>query len=164
MNMRKAVTDQTIRFSVAIQATPQVFWSLLADDNHRARWWGSHVAVETVQGGLFRETWNNGEREVVTAGKIIEVEPPRHLSMTWADDDWPSFTTLQLDISAHPPGGSRLELTHRGWEIHAFPARRQLIADHAAGWERHLRSLASYAESHSSLEQKVIPALKNMGG
>jgi uncharacterized protein YndB with AHSA1/START domain len=125
MEMRKTIADRAIGFLIVLDVAPQDLWALLTEDAHLALWWGSHVTMEAVEGGSFRETWNDGERKVVTAGKILAADRPQHLSMTWADDDWPAVTTPALDISAQPSSASRLKLTHQGWEIHALPGRKR---------------------------------------
>jgi uncharacterized protein YndB with AHSA1/START domain len=148
--MRKTITDQAIRLSAAIALPPARLWPLLTQNAHIANWWGGYVTLAPAIGGTLREVWSNGAREVVTAGEVIEIAPPHLLLLSWADDDWPGWTKLRIEI-VESPDGSVVELDHTGWDIHPPATRSRLIADHAAGWEGHLRSFKFYAERQMHL-------------
>ncbi len=142
--MTTRAADTAIRLSLDLPVPVEVAWSLITENAHIARWWGGYARLEPRQGGRFEETWVNGDREVITSGVVLAFEPPTCLQLSWADDGWPGATAVSFGIS-EAPGGVRLALVHDGWEVFALARRTELMANHATGWNGHLRSLAAYS-------------------
>ena len=142
--MTPRAADTAIRLSLDLPVPAEVAWSLITENAHIARWWGGYARLEPRQGGRFEERWSDGDREVVTSGEVLAFEPLVRLEISWADDDWLGTTTVSFAIS-EAPGGVRLALVHDGWDVIAPARRKELMANHATGWNGHLRSLATYA-------------------
>jgi uncharacterized protein YndB with AHSA1/START domain len=119
---------------------------VLTEQRHVARWWGEHVDLDARPGGRLVETWVDDGRVVVTSGEVTRCEPPRALEMSWADEGWPSPTSVAFRLAEHE-GGTRLVLEHTGWDVHPAGERQALIDAHVAGWSRHLGRLAEQAAS-----------------
>lgn len=112
-----------------IPASPDAVWHALADDDVRARWW----SYLTVDGCSFVERWGDGQ---VTRGEVLEVVPAARLRCSWQDDGWPSCTEVTIELAAATDGGTRVVLTHTGWDV--LPDGAALEAAHREGWRRHL--------------------------
>jgi uncharacterized protein YndB with AHSA1/START domain len=78
-----------------------------------------------------------------TSGEVTEVVIDRLLVLSWADDDWP--TTTRVEIRLADIGGTTLvRLLHAGWE--ALPDGAALAEEHRAGWRLHLDNLRRCVE------------------
>ncbi|WP_149587120.1 GNAT family N-acetyltransferase [Tabrizicola flagellatus] len=132
-----------IELDIAIDAPPSRVWACLTDPAAVRVWFGAHMALDARPGGGFREVWRDGAREVVTAGRVLDFDPPSRLVLSWADADWPAETRVTLVLN--PEGtGTRLRLTHEGWAALGDGAKG-LAAAHRAGWQAHLAALAAHA-------------------
>jgi uncharacterized protein YndB with AHSA1/START domain len=90
-----------------------------------ARWWplrthsvgqasAQSVVFEDEVGGRIYEVEQNGDTH--TWGTILEWDPPSRVRFTWHPGRQPD-TAQQVEVRfADTPGGSRLTLTHEGWE------------------------------------------------
>lgn len=118
-------------------------WEVLTTSRHLAVWFGPHLTLDARVGGKLEEHWAKGSRKMVTSGIITAFEPPRLLSMTWADSDWPDQTQVTIELEPYRTG-THLTLTHTGWEKLIGVDYELLSAEHEAGWDSHLRSLVLY--------------------
>lgn len=108
-------------------------------------WWGEAVRLEAREGGLFHEPWRDGAGQHHTRGEVIEIVPPRCLTLSWRDDDWTFGTKVRFGLV--PAGeGSLLQLHHSGWQAAPVDRRDQLLDDHRSGWSYHLGNLTACAE------------------
>ena len=70
--------------------------------------------IEPRQGGMVWERSAGGER--ATWGTVIVWEPPHRLVVTWHPGREPE-TAQELEVRFRAvPGGTKVELEHRGWE------------------------------------------------
>lgn len=137
-------TDQNrIQIETLLSVTREKAWELLTHQAHIEKWWGDHVSLEARSGGRFHEVWLDGERRVITSGKITAFNPPSELKMTWADDDWSDDTAVAFSLH-EDSGGTMLVLEHSGWDIHPAGKRKNLIEAHMKGWSRYLHRFAAY--------------------
>lgn len=146
LSLMKLKTDsKKIRIEVNLAVSQEKAWELLTESNHIANWWGNHVKLEARPGGAFFEKWFDGEKQVITSGRITHFYPPSVLKVTWADDNWPGETNVIFSL---PEGDNetRLILEHSGWEIHSEEERQALIDAHTDGWSHYLQKLTTYAE------------------
>lgn len=136
-----------VRLGREIAFPVEEVWACLVGNDHIRRWWYEDVELEPVVGGRFREPYRtrDGARKV-TSGRVLEVEAPNLIRLSWADEDWPVDTEVCVRLRA-TPGGTRLELEHRDWQ--KFPSdRATLLCDaHAAGWDYHLDNFRAYVEA-----------------
>lgn len=127
-----------------IEAKPSRVWSSLVDPDALARWFGPHMTLDARPEGGFREIWHDGDREIITSGRIVSFEDGRRLAMTWADADWSAQTNVEIRVE--PRGaGTCVFLVHAGWE-RLGDAGPELMAAHQEGWRYHLANLRLYAE------------------
>ena len=143
--MKTETDESSIQIWLELPLTLEKTWTLLTEQRHLDTWWKG-VRLETHIGGKFIEKWSNGEREVVTFGKVLRYDPPNLLILTWADDDWTQSTQVIFQLTEHDKT-THLNLKHTDWHIHQQPERSKLIADHAEGWSQNLESLKTYAST-----------------
>lgn len=119
-------------------------WSYLTDSDLRRKWLAAGV-MDMKAGAPFEFVWRNGElddppsqrpegfpEEHRMAGRILEVDPPRRLVITWGTEGGSVAFDLQ------PQGGEvLLTITH-----HRL-ADRNTMLNVSAGWHMHLEVLVA---------------------
>ena len=126
-----------------ISVTREHLWLFLVDPVAVRQWFGSHMILDARPGGGFREVWHDGDREIVTSGSVTAFTPGEHIALSWTDTDWPTETNVEIRL-VDLAGGTRIVLTHSGWE-RLGAMGEALAAAHRDGWAIHLKSLARYA-------------------
>ncbi|MEU4447125.1 SRPBCC domain-containing protein [Actinosynnema sp. NPDC050801] len=118
-------------------------WRAITVAELRAGWWGD-LDLDATVGGRFEEPWTDGDgREVLTSGTVTEVVPDQLLVLSWADEDWPATTRVEVRLTENG-GTTSVRLRHSGWG--ALPGGEALAAEHRAGWRLHLNNLRTYVE------------------
>jgi uncharacterized protein YndB with AHSA1/START domain len=129
--------------SVMIAASARDVWRAIVQAEARAGWW-EYLDLDATVGGRFEERWTDGEgRDVVTSGVVTEVVVDRLLALSWADDDWPTATRVELRLR-EMGGTTSVRLLHTGWA--ALPDGAALAEEHRAGWPVHLDDLRRFVE------------------
>jgi uncharacterized protein YndB with AHSA1/START domain len=142
--------DDALVLAIELPASAMRIWSALIDPGQIHAWWGDHVTLDPRPGGSFVERWTPpGGSSVTTSGVGTRAEPGKILEFTWADEDWPAATTVTFEIEPLARG-SRLRLEQRGWTALPAEERGELMEDHAAGWTKHLKSLAKYLQDEAA--------------
>jgi uncharacterized protein YndB with AHSA1/START domain len=138
--------DDRLVLAIQLPAAATSVWSALTNPLQIHAWWGDYVTLEAREGGRFVERWTDqGGSGVITAGVVTRVVPEKLLEFTWADEDWTAATTVAFEIQPLA-SGCRLRLEHSGWAGLPEDERGELMEDHAAGWTRQLKSLATYLQ------------------
>lgn len=90
------------------------------------------VTLEGRTGGRIYETLEDGSQE--DWGRVTSWEPPRRVAFTWHPGGDP-LTPTQVEVTFHPAGsGTRVELTHRGWEVLGERGER-VRRNYVTGWD-----------------------------
>lgn len=135
---RKSIAEST-----AIEAPAGAVWDALTQASQRVQWW-SYLDLMAEPGGRFEARWTAADgSERLTAGRILALETPRLLRMTWADDDWPAETIVEIRVETES-AVARVTVVHSGWE--ALPGGNARAEQHAAGWRTHLANLRLFVE------------------
>jgi uncharacterized protein YndB with AHSA1/START domain len=123
---------------------PETVWQALTEPAHVAAWWGDYVELDARPGGRLLERWADDDgTEKITEGEVLAAVAPARLEMSWADRDWNDRTRVLIELE--PAGeGTRLTLTHSGWDAFEPDRRRRLIEALEAGWECHLENLRAH--------------------
>ena len=74
----------------------------------------SEIHFEPWLGGRYYERFADGSEFDI--GKVTVYQPPEQFSFTWAGRDWPGETLIEIRFE-ESNGGTRLTLTHSGFEI-----------------------------------------------
>jgi uncharacterized protein YndB with AHSA1/START domain len=128
--------------SVVVHASTGRVWQAIADPDARLRWWSSLV-LEAVTGSRWEEHWTLDGVRRVTSGTVLAVRPRELLRLSWADDDWPASTEVDLTLEDR---GARttVRVVQGGWRD--LPDGVDRRRAHAAGWRHHLRNLRAALE------------------
>ena len=88
--------------------------------------------IDGVVGGHVFEVLDGGAR--LTWGEVLVWEPPHRLAFTWQLDRKPEQAQNVEVTFAVTETGTRVELTHSGWERLGAEAK-ELRAGYNSGWE-----------------------------
>lgn len=118
-------------------------FALFVDPELFVLWMADAATLDPVPGGTVRWTHPNGD---TVAGRYVEVDPPRRVVFTygWERADVqipPGSTTVEVDLTPRPDGGTTVRLVHRGLDDDAADA-------HRGGWAHYLDRLRRTAEGH----------------
>jgi uncharacterized protein YndB with AHSA1/START domain len=129
--------------SVTIAASAHDVWRAIVHAEARAGWW-EYLDLDPTVGGRFEERWTDSDgRDVVTSGVVTEVVVDRLLVLSWADDDWPTATRVELRL-LETGGTTSVRLRHTGWA--PLPGGVALAEEHRTGWRLHLDDLRRFVE------------------
>lgn len=136
--------EERILLSTMLAATAAEIWAALTEEARIHSWWGDYVTLEAREGGRFVERWRDGSGgEVVTSGRVTRLERHEILELSWSDEGWEITTRVRFTLEPESEG-TRLVLEHNGWSALPPDEREEVMADHSAGWQRHLQSLARH--------------------
>jgi uncharacterized protein YndB with AHSA1/START domain len=128
-----------------IRTTPEKLWTALTSpDFTRQYWFGVHLETDWTAGSTWRMIHADGA--VSDAGEIIEIDPPKRLTLKWRHERRPelkaegySRCTIELE-----PVADAVKLTI----YHAVDRpESKLIEAVSGGWPRILSNLKSLLET-----------------
>jgi len=131
---------EPVRKSVTVKRTPaeafEIFterigtwWPLSQFSLHQAE--AATCGIEPRVGGHVYEVAKRGERAVW--GTVLTWDPPRGFSMTWHPGGEPE-TAQEVELRfAGVPGGTRVDLEHRGWQKLGAEAK-EAREEYEGGW------------------------------
>ena len=129
-----------------IQTTPEKLWDALRDPEMTKLYWGRARNVSDWKVGSAWSHQNyDDDKEVNVVGNVVESDPPRLLSLTWANPgdagspEKVSRVTFKLEAFM---GAVRLTVTHEDLE----PESRMLQGV-TSGWPAILSSLKTLLET-----------------
>jgi uncharacterized protein YndB with AHSA1/START domain len=128
--------DRTLRMERAFQAPVEAVFEAFTSEEVLRRWWRAGHDWETAAadvdlrvGGAVRVVMRDphNDAEYGGGGVYTEIEPPTRLAFTWAWDDRPRETLIEVDFSERD-GITTVRFTHsRLWDEEA-------LRDHEDGW------------------------------
>ncbi|MEN3305928.1 MAG: hypothetical protein V7603_2130 [Micromonosporaceae bacterium] len=125
-----------------IATTPDQLWNALTDPELTARYWGHR----NVSGWAKGDSWEHrrlDDEGADVVGTILEVDPPRRLSHTWASPDDANETARhsRVTFDLEPVGEAvRLTVTHEDLPADQVEGTRE-------GWNMVVSSLKSLLET-----------------
>jgi hypothetical protein len=139
-----AQTDLTVRKSVTVACSPEDAFALFTEG--MSTWWPfeTHspgegvpeaIVIEPREGGrVFDRRANGEEAEWAT---VTAWEPPSRFAIDWHVN--PAKPTTEVDVRFPPDGsGTRVDLTHSGWERYGDTAHEN-FESYNSGWDTVLR-------------------------
>jgi len=139
-----------------IAATPEKVWhALISPEFTRKYFWDRTIVLEPRRGGAFVLRLPDGRVNV--AGKVIDYDPPRKLSVTWRVE-WPEdFRKLPECLVSYEiaPAGDAVRLTMT--ESHSWDVPEAILSGGRMGWPAILSSLKSLLETGKVLAIKMEP-------
>ncbi|MFB7243562.1 SRPBCC family protein [Streptomyces populi] len=119
-----------VRFSRVYDHPVDRVWRFVTDPGELAGWFPSRAEIELRPGGAI--TFSGDPNMPESTGRVLAVDPPRHLSFEWGGDE------LRFDLEALDAGRTRFTLT----DVLAAP---DTAARNGAGWEVCLAALDAAA-------------------
>ena len=139
-----------------IAATPEKVWqALISPEFTRKYFWDRTIVLEPRRGGAFVLRLPDGRVNV--AGKVIEYDPPRKLSVTWRVE-WPEdFRKLPECLVSYEiaPAGDAVRLTMT--ESHSWDVPEAILSGGRMGWPAVLSGLKSLLETGKAPAIKMEP-------
>ncbi|MFF4534923.1 SRPBCC family protein [Streptomyces aureus] len=124
-----------VRFSRVHDRAVDHVWRFVTDPGELARWFPSRAEIDLRPGGTI--TFSGDPNMPESTGRVLAVDPPRHLSFAWDGDE------LRFDLEALGPGRTRFTLTD-------VLAAADTAARNAAGWEVCLTALDAAVRGQTS--------------
>ena len=119
-------TDLAARGSIDVRVPPQRAFEVWTRDI--GRWWrrdtpfwndkrGLLLRFEPHAGGRFIEVYDAKTGEGFEIGRIRVWDPPRRLVYTWREAAWGEGEITEVEVRFDAIAtGTRVSVTHRGWE------------------------------------------------
>jgi uncharacterized protein YndB with AHSA1/START domain len=153
----------TAEHTIVLSAPPERVFDALTRPEHITRWWGeesvywmTNVQHDMHPGGIanYGGTFSTNDtvsgstagREFLGTGTTRAVDAPRMLEYTRRYTDGipcKEETVIRYDLEPHN-GGTRLKVTHTGFET------EEMAAMHTHGWERAFGWLEAYLSRSTS--------------
>jgi uncharacterized glyoxalase superfamily protein PhnB/uncharacterized protein YndB with AHSA1/START domain len=129
------------------------------------------IVLEPGVGGRWREVWGDGDGYEI--GRVLAWEPGRRLLLSYRNRYLPEDPLTEIEVRFEPaPGGTRVTLEHRGWELlppealrgwsgRAWRGLMAAFARHAGGADRTVATGEETTMPPSEVpdRQAVIPLL-----
>lgn len=155
--MSEYVTDvatDTVRLERLLPGPIERVWSYIVDSDKRQTWL-ARGPIDENEGGLVELTWENDKlsqggddpapenhkgKTHTMKGRVLECDPPRLLSFTWAGEASESQVTFELI-----PKGDRVQLVL----THSRLATREGKIGVSGGWHSHIDILEDILENRT---------------
>ncbi len=130
--------------TIFIQASCEQVWEYLVDKDKLGDWF--HCAKETLTPGAdYALLSTDRPSETLLGGTVLEYDPPNRLVYTFTHEWLKNVETLVTWELTSAFGGTRLHLTHSGFDTSHDPMG--LSQDHDKGWDEHLAKLRTAPEA-----------------
>jgi uncharacterized protein YndB with AHSA1/START domain len=138
-----------------IRSTPEKVFEAITRPEIARRYWGHENVSDWTPGSDWQHVRDNDERTVNVVGKVVEVDAPKRLVVTWTSPsraaDPKSFSRVTFDLAAYE-GMVRLTVTHD--ELEACSSMAKGIQQ---GWPIVLSSLKSLLETGQGIDVFAKP-------
>ncbi len=133
-------TDLVIRKTVTVPLSQKAAFKLFTEGI--GTWWpalthsvAGEIAVVGIDDRVGGEIYEQSTDGRVTWGTITAWDDPEGFSSTWHPGYGPEHATqLTVRFTSEGPSTTRVELEHRGWEVHGETAEGQ-FQGYTAGWD-----------------------------
>ena len=135
------IKEMKIHFEITIQASPEKVWNKLASMEGMNQWFSENLIFEFIEGGEFRMKVNQkDDGEFTFFGKVVKIDPLKELAFTWTEqeqgkDPWPVSTLVRFRLEPDG-GGTKVTLTHTGFEALDAAIAHEEFEGHIEGWQR----------------------------
>lgn len=130
--------------TVEIAAPRERVFELFTVPERLVEWWPDAVTFEAREGGRVHLEF---EGRGTVSGTVTRFDPPGTLGFTWVRGVAPDVVTqVDVELSELEDGGTRVVLTHSGWEAVPEEEVAEWRGIHEAGWRHFLALLCDLAE------------------
>lgn len=106
--------------SIYIKASAQRVWDAINESQFTTQWgYGGPVEIDQRPGGSYRnlttpEMREFGMGDVAVEGEVLEIDPPRLLTLSWRPAWRPEApaTRVTWELTEYPNGQTKVVLTH----------------------------------------------------
>jgi uncharacterized protein YndB with AHSA1/START domain len=148
-------TPKTVYVTYIAAAPDKVWAALITPDFTRQYFFGRTIELEEKVGGRFVLRMADGRVDV--AGRVVDYDPPRRLSVTWRVEWNETMRKLPECLVSYDietmEGAVRLTLT----EAYSWDVPDDLLAGGRMGWPLILSSLKSLLETGKPIVVKLEP-------
>lgn len=138
-----------------IRSTPQKVFEAITRPEVARRYWGHENLSEWTPGSDWQHVRDDAQRTVNLVGKVVEVDAPTRLVITWASPsqaaDPDAYSRVTFDVTSYE-GMVRLTVTHD--ELEAGSGMDKGIRQ---GWPIVLSSLKSLLETGQGIDVFAKP-------
>lgn len=140
-------------YVIYIAASVDKVWNGLIDRELTKAYWGHYNISDWKPGSRWEHVRSHGNGKIDIVGKVVEIDPPRRLVVTWAApqsaEDETSHSRVTYEIQASGPD-SRLTVTHSDLE-----AGSEMHRGISRGWPAVLSNLKTLMETGRTLSDKL---------
>ena len=136
-------------YVIYIRTTPEKIWQAITEGPITRQYWYYENVTDWKPGSKWEHTKADESREVRLAGKVVEVNPPKKLVITWANpEDFgkPEKHSRVTFVLEPVEKMVRLTVTHDELEAGSEMERGIMI-----GWPLVLSSMKSFLETGTPL-------------
>jgi uncharacterized protein YndB with AHSA1/START domain len=140
-------------YTTYIRTTPQKVWDAITNPEFAKQYWMHGNISSWKKGSEWKHETEKGEVRIV--GKVLEVDPPKRLVLSWAD---PADTSDSSQVTFEIEGIKdvvRLNVVHG-----SFKAGSTMRGKVAMGWPLVLSNLKSFLESGKVFDIWAIKSCK----
>ncbi|WP_233498713.1 metalloregulator ArsR/SmtB family transcription factor [Blastococcus sp. TF02A-26] len=135
-------TVPTYVYVTYIRATAEQVWHALTDADLTASYWGHANVSDWQPGSVWEHRRTDGSGVVDAGGRVLEVDPPRRLVVTFGEPDEDPATASRATFLVEPHEGIvRLTVTHERL------ADARALSDVSQGWPAVFANLKSLLET-----------------
>lgn len=138
-----------------IRSTPEKVFAAITKPEIARRYWGHENISQWTPGSDWRHVRDNDQRTVNIVGKVVEVDAPTRLVITWASPaqaaDPDSYSRVTFEVTAYEDM-VRLTVTHDELEVGSGMAKGI-----QQGWPIVLSSLKSLLETGQGIDVFAKP-------
>jgi uncharacterized protein YndB with AHSA1/START domain len=129
-----------IIFEIEISATPEQVWTQLASIEGMRKWFSEKLTFEMKIGGQFRMEVSEETKQWLFYGKVQKIVPNQELAFTWIQQEvgqkaWPIETLVTFKLTKIE-NGTKVSLTHAGFDALSDETAKIEYQDHIEGWQR----------------------------
>ena len=145
----------TFVYVTYIRASAEKIFDAITRPEIAARYWGHENVSNWQPGSRWEHIRADAERDVKLAGDVVEIDPPKRLVMTWANqsdyEDRAKHSRVTFDLVPYE-NMVRLTVTHDELE-----AGSGMATGISKGWPLVLSSLKSYLETDEAIDVFAEP-------
>ena len=128
-----------IQFEIEIDAPPARVWEKMASQNAMNAWLARNLVFEHEVGGRFQMKGEvPGEGPYLFTGEVVKIVAEKELAFTWKselgeDGEWTEHTLVRFQLEP-TESGTRVTLTHTGFEALDAELAKKAYEGHVQGW------------------------------
>lgn len=146
MTLRTGKTPDQV-YKTTLDATPEQVWDAITQPEFTKQYWfGNYNVSDWKKGSDFTHT--NDEGKIYHVGKVLEVDPPRLLVISWHNEgDHDDVSNVRFEISAKG-GHSELTIIHGD-----FIDGSAMAARVGGGWPKVVANLKAFLEGGGAMHE-----------